>query len=323
MYDVVFYETFKEEEEALRKYMPEQVHALYVTQTIQGAGHKKSPAKLISIRTQSYIPPSWANELSGILTRSQGYDHLVAYRREIKKEISCGYLGNYCARAMAEHAIMVMLMLLRKAKAQLRKFETFDRDHLTGGEAQNKKALVVGVGNIGSQIVDIVKALKMPVKGVDVVKRVKDLQYVSLESGVAWAEVIFCALPLTDKTEGLLDYQLLKKAKPGVTFINISRAETSPIKDIKKLLDEGVLGALSLDVYPEEGVLAGYMRGNTKNKTKTIDTILELKDKENVLFTPHNAFNTKESLELKVRLSAQSVVAFLKAGKFPTAVPRE
>jgi len=130
------------------------------------------------------------------------------------------------------------------------------------------------------------------------------------------------SLPLTKKTEGLLDYKMLKIAKPGLHFINISRGEVSPLKDLKKLLHEDVLGGLSLDVYPNEAKLAHAMRTETSGKTADLKIIQELSKKDQVLFTPHNAFNTQEALEQKASLSAEAVVNFLKKGKFPNSAPQ-
>jgi len=39
----------------------------------------------------------------------------------VEKDIPCGYLPTYCARAVAEQAILLMLALLRKIKKQIRR----------------------------------------------------------------------------------------------------------------------------------------------------------------------------------------------------------
>ena len=51
-----------------------------------------------------------------------------------------------------------------------------------------------------------------------------------------------------------------------------------------------------------------------------INIILEMRDKDNVLFTPHNAFNTQEALNKKVSLSITSIQAYLEQGAFPLSV---
>ncbi|MBR5839434.1 MAG: hypothetical protein IKZ84_12895, partial [Victivallales bacterium] len=41
-----------------------------------------------------------------------------------------------------------------------------------------------------------------------------------------------------------------------------------------------------------------------------------LMDADNVILTPHNAFNTKEAVERKSEQSVRQVTEFLKSGKF-------
>ncbi|HLF18897.1 MAG TPA: NAD(P)-dependent oxidoreductase [Candidatus Omnitrophota bacterium] len=319
--DVIFYEAFEEEERAIKKWLPTDIKGRFTSKTIQETKDKTPSAGLISVRTQSDIPLGWARQIKAILTRSQGYDHIVNYCRESEFEGEAGYLGNYCARAVAEHAAMSMMMLFHRVKKQMKHFDSFKRDGLTGRECLNKNVCIIGVGNIGGQMVDILKGLKMNVKGVDIDPKFKGLEYVSLKEGVLWADAIVCALPLTDKTNGLLDYSLLKDARAGSIFINIARGEISPIEDLKRLLDNNLLAGLALDIFPDEASLAIHLRSGRGGLTKTNKTVLELKKRENVLFTPHNAFNTVEALEEKAKRSAQAVEAYLRKGVFPHPVP--
>jgi D-lactate dehydrogenase len=323
MIDVIFYEVFEEEEKALKKYLPSDIHAEFTDKTIQERKGHKPPAELISIRTQSEVPAGWAEGIKGVLTRSQGYDHLEVFRRVTGGKVPCGYLNNYCARAVAEQAVLAMMALLRKLKKQIACFDTFKRDGLTGFECRGRKALVVGIGNIGSQIVDIAQGLRMAVKGVDIERKLKDLSYVSLSEGIPWADAVFCALPLTPETRGMFNYNVFKKARPGLIFINIARGEIAPEEDLKRLLSDGLLGGLSLDIYSQESSLANYLRGSGGIKNPSNQTVLDLKENSNVLFTPHNAFNTQEALEKKAERSAASVISFLRTGKFPYPLPAQ
>jgi D-lactate dehydrogenase len=281
------------------------------------------PAPLISVRTQSVIPPAWAKDLQGILSRTTGYERLISYRRETDACVPCGYLPVYCARAVAEQAVLMVLTLMRKLKIQIRHFEIFNRDGLTGAECQGRNLLVVGVGHIGSEIVDIARGLRMNVKGVDLQPKLSDLEYVSLAKGIPWADIIICALPLTPETKGFLGYEALKKAKPEVVLVNIGRGEITPVEELKILLEDEVLGAVGLDVFPNESEVAEYLRGHRRENSRQIATILELKSRDNVLFTPHNAFNTAEAVERKAEQTVESIQLFLDKKVFPYPVPAE
>ena len=321
MIDVMFYEAFEEEEQEIKRILPEDIQSGFTPKTVQEKGDSRLPATLISIRTQSRIPLDWSRGVKGILTRSQGYDHVLAFRRESKVNIDWGFLGNYCARAVAEQAALMAMALLRKLKRQEKNFISFSRDGLTGLECKGRKVLVVGVGNIGREIVDIVRGLRMAVKGVDLVPVLKDLDYVPLSEGMAWADVVFCALSLTEQTNGMLNYRAFEKANQGLIFVNIARGEISPIKDINRILDEGKIAGIGLDVYPQESFLADSLRARHPVETPQGKIILELAKNERVLLTPHNAFNTKEALGQKASLTVESVVSYLNEGIFPCPVP--
>ena len=79
--DIFFYEAFAEEAEQLLFYANGTgLRVGHSPLTIQETGHTAPPAPVISLRTQSVLPPAWAPQLRGILSRSTGYDHLNAYR---------------------------------------------------------------------------------------------------------------------------------------------------------------------------------------------------------------------------------------------------
>ncbi len=110
--DVFFYEAFAEEAEYLQQYLPSGIAAEFTWKTVQEYGTAEPPAGLISIRTQSVIPLSWAAKLAGILSRSTGYDHLEKYQEQGNYNLPCGYLPAYCSRAVAEQAMLMWMALL-------------------------------------------------------------------------------------------------------------------------------------------------------------------------------------------------------------------
>jgi len=320
MLDVKFYEAFEEEEKAIRRGMPSGISAEYTKDTIQESEDGQPTAKIVCIRNQSQLPIEWAGKMPAVLARSQGYDHLQKYIKETSYSGSCGYIGDYCSRAVAEHAVMAMFTLLRKFKKQQTQFSEFKRDGITGEECEGRNALIIGVGNIGSKIVQMTKALGMDVYGVDLAAKIKDLHYVPLNEGIRCAEIVFCALPLTEETQGMLGAEFFKNARKGTYFINISRGEISPIEQMKELLDKEILGGIALDVFCVEKELAVSLRGHSRNTNPKIETIKELEKRDDVVFTPHNAFNTKEALEKKAYRSIEAAVSFLDKGVFPYPV---
>lgn len=322
-YDIYFYEAFEEEALAIQRLMPEDIKAGYSWKTIQESGHERPPAEIISTRTQSKYPAEWSSNLKAILSRSTGYDHLINYKLSSKTASGLGYLPLYCNRAVAEHAMMLWMALLRKLPQQIKNFDQFHRDGLTGYECQGKNLSVIGVGNIGSQIVKIGKGLDMQVRGVDLIHKFADVEYCNFDEAVSIADIIVCSMNLTSENKGFFSYDKLKQSKKGVIFINIARGELSPINDLLRLIEEHHLGGLGLDVFENEVSLAHALRNKITMEDETIKGVLKLSSHQNVIFTPHNAFNTAESVERKAEQSVQQVKYFLAHNKFKWTVPEQ
>jgi D-lactate dehydrogenase len=318
--DVFFYEAFEEEAAALKELLGTTVSFEMTDRTIQEEGHTLPPSKFISIRTQSVIPTSWNNHLDGILSRSTGYDHLKKYLASISQPLPCGYLEEYATHAVAEHAILMTMALLRRLPLQEKQFNTFHRDGLTGKESPGKKLLVVGVGRIGSEIVKIGSALGMNVRGVDIVQRHAHVQYVTREDGVAWADAIVCSMNLTAENHGYFSYDLLKKAAPGCIFINIARGEQAPLSDLHRLMTEQILGGVGLDVFEDEPAVAVALRTPDTRTSSLAETLRQLLLFPNVLCTPHNAFNTMEAVKRKSQFSVDEIFYFLQTKNFHNRV---
>jgi len=315
--DVFFYEAFEEEAAAIAAALPETIRAGFTDQTIQEYDAPEPPARIISLRTQSRIPDDWSQKIDALLSRSTGYDHLAAYSDRHPDGPACGYLPLYCARGVAEQAMLLWTALSRKLPAQLKQFKTFHRDGITGREIAGKTLLVAGVGNIGSEIVRIGQGLDMTVFGNDPVQKHDFVDYVELDEKIGEADIIVCAMNLTDENRGLFNYEKLSKAKLGALFINIARGELSPADDLLRLLEEKILGGVGLDVYENDSDLAVALRAGNESE----NAVLKLNARPEVLCTPHNAFNTEEAVVRKSEQSVEQVEHFLKSGSFLWDVP--
>lgn len=318
--DIFFYEAFAEEIPALQRHLDPARRVAFSPLTIQESADERPPAPVISIRTQSVVPPAWAATLKGIQTRATGYDHILALRRSVENPPPCGALPKYCGRAVAEHAAMMWLALMRKLPLQIAQFDHFHRDGLAGREVQYKTLLVAGAGDIGGHVAHIGRGLGMSVLAADVVQRHGGLRYVALDEGIRSADVIVCAMNLTGANLGLLDYDRLRAARPGCIFINVSRGEISPPQDLLRLLAENILGGVGLDVFEDEPGFATALRQGRATFSPAHEALQDLRSRNDVILTPHNAFNTIESTERKALESARELAHFFAHGRFATPV---
>ena len=328
---IFIFETFEEEIHKLKKLFDTKFIVHYTQNTIQKwlqddsneQFREECPACIISIRTQSIIPEQWfySNHFKGILSRSTGYDHLPKNNRILR-----GYLPCYCSSAVAEHATMLWMSLLKKLPQQMKQWNTFNRNNITCKEfGINKKMLIVGVGNIGYRVATIAKALNITVYGLDIIKTYQDIKYIeqdNLIETIKNIDIIVCCMNLTSDNHNYFNYELLSNIKKQALFINVSRGELVVCSDLLRLLKEKILGGVGMDVYPNENLLGDKLRDttNTPIYNNEEQAILEMSKLQNVIFTPHNAFNTIEGLDQKVKDTITQLTHFYEKGHFKWSV---
>jgi D-lactate dehydrogenase len=280
---------------------------------------------LAVIRTHSKITESIQTRLSGILTRSTGYDHLA----ENVGQIPTGYLPDYATSAVANYNLAAAYSLIRKIPESLKAMENFSRSGLTGEELESFRAGIVGLGRIGGATAERLRALGVRVLGNDINPRThwaqkNNVDYVELDELFSSCRIIFLTLPLTPLTRQMITYDLLQKLPAGSYLINSGRGEVLNHKGLLRAVDENIISGAALDVFNYESQLAGLLQNNQKTENENIQEELAaietlIKDPR-VIATPHNAFNTREALEKKVKRTVESIKIFQQTGQFPSPV---
>jgi phosphoglycerate dehydrogenase-like enzyme len=168
------------------------------------------------------------------------------------------------ANAVSEHAIALMLALLRRIpEARDNQAKRFWRGMMGDfakreDEAGGKTAVVVGLGRIGGRIARLCKALGMNVVGVrqnvaggaegaDEVHSFRDLHAV-----LPRADFLILACPLTDDTRGLVNAAALAALKPTAQVINVARGRVVDEPAIIAALQGGRIAGAALDVTADE-----------------------------------------------------------------------
>ena len=203
-------------------------------------------------------------------------------------------------RAVAEHALMMMLYLARHA---------WMRDDpawqgTTAAQLGGKILGVVGLGEIGSLVARFGHGLGMGVIAhtrTPDPTRVADVRvaFVSREDLFARADVVVLSLPLTDETRHLIDRDSLAVMKDAAYLINVSRGPVVKTGDLVDALRAGRLAGVGLDVTDPEPLPAGH----------------ELRSFPRVLISPHNAGRTIESQAEALSRMRENVRAVLSGGE--------
>lgn len=157
--------------------------------------------------------------------------------------------------SVAEHAWGTLLGVSKGV--HLRKQRTSPR------RLRGKTLLVVGAGSIGSEVARLSKSLDMKTVGVS--RSFKSasafdekLPVADLPVKLGEADAVVLALPLTNGTKGLLDYDLLTRAKETVTVVNVGRAECVSEEGLIRWLNERPESRYATDVYWRKGGKESY-----------------------------------------------------------------
>lgn len=165
------------------------------------------------------------------------------------------------SQAVAEHALMLMLCCVKRAREIDRMTRGGDWSAKTragNSELCGKTLGIVGVGNIGRRVATFAGALGMRVLGydkyvpADEVRRRGAEPVASLEALLPQADVVTCHTPLTEETRHLIDARALALMKDGAVFVNTSRGGVQDERALFEALTRGKLRAAGLDVFEEE-----------------------------------------------------------------------
>ena len=146
-------------------------------------------------------------------------------------------------------------------------------------ELAGKTIVIIGCGSVGTECAKRFKAFETIVIGVnDVVKENKYYDNIvgicQLDQVLGNSDVVIIAVPLTDKTKGLINAARLNKMKKEAILINLARGAVVVTKDLIAALHKNSIGGAVLDVFENE----------------PLDESNPIWDLRNVIITPHNSF---------------------------------
>jgi len=261
-----------------------------------------------------------AKNLKLIATRSTGYNHIdIEYAK--KKNISVCNVPYYGENTVAEHTFALILALSRNLhKAYIRSQQSnFSLDGLRGFDLRGKTIGVIGAGSIGVHVMKIAKGFGMNVIAYDVRKNhileeLLDFKYVSLDELLGSSDIITLHCPYNESTHHMINMNNIDKVKKGALFINTARSGIIEPAALYYAIDKGIFGGAGLDVFEGEELLKEENQMLTKNVSKeNIEALLKrnlLLRRENVIITPHMAFDSHEAIERILQTTFENIISF-------------
>lgn len=213
-----------------------------------------------SVGTREMLEAATSARLWQIL--GTGLDHFDMEYWRSKNMPVANCPGPFSAVALAECALMFMLMLARKypiTQANLRSGVMYEP---LGMELEGLRLCIVGFGASGRELARRAKPFGMRVVGIDIrdvgddeirefglefVGRPTDLDRVLSES-----DVVSLHLHLNQETRHIIDARRLSLMKPTAFLINVARGALVDEAALEEALLSGRIGGAGLDVFSQE-----------------------------------------------------------------------
>jgi phosphoglycerate dehydrogenase-like enzyme len=167
---------------------------------------------------------------------------------------------------------------------------------------QDKTALLLGYGEIGSRLAKILHALDMhilairnSISSLDMDRFAMVYPQDSIHSLLPQADILINTLPLTPQTKGMIGEKELAALQRGAVVVNVGRGEVIDQHAFYQALKNGHLGAAAIDVwynYPEDEA----------SRADTMPADVSFGELKNVVLSPHRAggLNSEDTERLRM-----------------------
>lgn len=209
------------------------------------------------------------------------------------------------SNSVAEHTIMFILMLARKAVIQdenTRNGNYEARNTIPGNDVNGKTLAILGMGRIGRLVAQKAHyGLNMEIIAYDpFVTQDKAPAYVTMYENfyetVSEGDFISVHMPATPEYDGIINEKFFETMKPSAYLINCARGSLQNEKDMAKALKNHTIAGVALDVSRDEPNII-------------TDELWSIR--ENLILSPHNAGLTVETKDAMALLAAKGIVAVL------------
>ena len=206
---------------------------------------------------------------------------------------------HYGDEAVAEHAIALMFALARKVVNADRSMRESKWERFGGSGIKGATMGILGLGGLGSELAAIGNGLGMNVicttrNPSDERAKAHNVEFVSLDELMSRSDYVQLAPVLNDDTTGIIGERELGLMKEGAHLVNVSRGQVVQQDALIKALESGQLAGFATDVYAEEPA-----------------TDEPLRHFDNVVLTPHIAYDTPAAIINMTNIAADTIRAYL------------
>jgi len=334
---IAFFELEGWEGPALRKNLPGHELLLYEEVLAPSRFSELADCDAVSPFVYSKIDAallSAAPRLRLVATRSTGFDHIDLKACEERGITVCN-VPEYGSQTVAEHCFAMILVLSRKIVQAYSCMRAGSAGHrsaqeLRGFDLRGKTLGLIGAGNIGLHVIKMARSFGMKVLVFDPVPRgtladLLDFEYVPLDRVLSESDILSLHCPATRETRKIINRESLAKMKRGAILINTARGELVDTAALLEALQSGHLSGAGLDVFEGEALVReeAQLLSSVYDRDQLEAAIHahKLLKRDDVIVTPHNAFNSREAVERILHTTIANIAAFVE-GKARNTIRR-
>jgi phosphoglycerate dehydrogenase-like enzyme len=198
-----------------------------------------------------------ADALRWVHAASAGVNHVLS-PEVVSSEVVVTNSRGIFDEPMAEYVLTLALALAKDLPGTVRLQRDRRWRHRESERLGGRHALVAGTGPIGRAIGRKLAAVGMTVTGIGRRARETDpdlgsvLPMDRLADGLAEADYVVLAAPLTEQTRGMIDTAALSVMKPTARLINVGRGPLVAQDDLVEALAAARIAGAALDVFAAE-----------------------------------------------------------------------
>lgn len=209
------------------------------------------------------------------------------------------------AQSVAEHTLTLILACLKRLPQinQQTHQGVWKKQQVgvTTRELKGKTVALVGMGNIGRLVAQMLQGFGPRVIYTDVVRQPSETEqrlgliyYNSFEAMLPKADILSFHCPLVKENTEILNQSTLAMMRKGAIVVNTARGKLINPTDLYEALKLGHLSAAALDTHYEEPIKEGY----------------RLAELDNVILTPHIGGLTYEAFYSMMHEAIENIISY-------------
>lgn len=251
-----------------------------------------------------------ATNLRLILETATGTNNIaVEYAKS--KGIAVKNVAGYSTASVTQHTFALLFAFLNEIiyyddftkSAKWCESPIFTDFSRTLYNLSGKKYGIIGLGAIGKEVAKVAKAFGAEVFYTSTSGNNDNAEFtrLNLDELLSKCDFISIHAPLNENTKNLITQREMGLLKKGAILINVGRGGIVNEEDLAQMLDKKDFRA-ALDVLENEPMRANH-------------PLLTIKNKQNLIITPHIAFASKESMQTLVQMVVKNLKEWSENGK--------